>query len=59
MKLIFDNDNQVEIFLDSLVESDYCPSQAGLKDATNCKAASCRECWENALKEGVVHVEKQ
>lgn len=51
MRLIFDNEGELDIFVRALDDSSYCPRQMGLKDIHPCNRMYCYNCWENALKE--------
>lgn len=47
MKIIFDSEEQKEIFLNEVRQCEICPSDIGLDE--NCKMG-CDNCWEKAIE---------
>lgn len=55
MKIIFDSEEQKEIFLYELATVDSCPSMIKLNDTCDFQDSvdhsnSCKRCWENAIE---------
>lgn len=55
MKFIFDNEEEKDLLLDVLIDSDRCPGDFDLDESRSCSGgenqSECAECWKKCISE--------